>query len=180
MDLLADQRRDEEFTDFVRARGASLLQTATYLCANADQAQDLVQVTFTKTYLAWPAARRTEPYAYARRVLVNSNIDRWRRRRWRERADSDVASHPDAPRVKDPAGQVVERALLLAALSELTRRERVVLVLRFYEDLSERDTASLLGVTAGTIKSTTSRALAKLRLHPDLQPVSEERSHADL
>lgn len=56
MDLLADQRRDEEFTDFVRARGASLLHTATYLCANADQAQDLVQVTLTKTYLAWPSA----------------------------------------------------------------------------------------------------------------------------
>lgn len=86
---------------------------------------------------------------------------------------------PTHRRSRNPAGQVVDRAALLTALSELTARERTVLVLRFYEDLSERDTAGLLQVTVGTIKSTTSRALAKLRLHPDLQPVNEERSHAD-
>lgn len=179
MDLLTDRRRDAEFTDFVRARGASLLQTATYLCADAHQAQDLVQVTLTKTYLAWPSARRPEPYAYARRILVNSNIDRWRRRRWREHPDGDVASHSSAPVVDDATGQIVDRGMLTAALTVLTTRERTVLVLRFYEDLSERDTAGLLQVNVGTIKSTTSRALAKLRLHPDLQPANQEPSHAN-
>ncbi len=75
MDLLNERRRDAEFTDFVQARGAALLQAATYLCADEHQAQDLVQMTLIKTYLAWPSARRADPYAYARRILVNNNID---------------------------------------------------------------------------------------------------------
>lgn len=178
MDLLGSRRRDEEFTAFVHARGAALLQTATYLCADVQEAQDLVQVTLTKTYLAWPSVRSAEPYGYARRVLVNSNVDRWRRRRWREQPDGDVLVHGNAPWVPNQTGQVEDRALLLAALSALTPRERTVLVLRFYEDLSERDTAALLRVTVGTIKSTASRALAKLRLHPELQPHDQETRHA--
>lgn len=176
MDLLDDATRDEEFTAFVRARSGSLLQTATFLCANADQAQDLLQVTLTKIYLAWPAARRADPYAYTRRVLVNSNIDRWRRRRWREQPHGDQGLHRDAPLPTDPHQQVVDRAVLLTALEALTARERAVVVLRFYEDLSERETAEVLQVSVGTIKSTTSRALVKLRLHPDL--TLKEPSHA--
>lgn len=80
---------------------------------------------------------------------------------------------------EDATGRVLDRGMLTAALSVLTHRERTVLVLRFYEDLSERDTADLLQVTVGTIKSTTSRALTKLRLHPDLHPADQEPSHAD-
>lgn len=95
MDPLAERRRDEEFTVFVQTHGPALLRTARYLCADVQLAEDLVQVTLTKTFLAWRAARRGEPYLYARRVLVNSNIDRWRRRRWREQSTDDIDSAGD-------------------------------------------------------------------------------------
>lgn len=136
-----------------------------------------MQVALTKTYVAWSTAHRKDPYAYARRVLVNSNIDRWRRRRWREAPADDAAPH--AVRLTpDLADQVGDRQLLVAALLALTPRERAVLVLRFFEDLSERDTAQALGVGVGTVKSTSSRALAKLRLHPSLRQDDKEISRA--
>lgn len=175
--MLDDERRDAEFTAFVHAQGTSLSRAAYYLCGDEHRAQDLVQVALTKTYVAWSTARRTNPYSYARRVLVNSNIDSWRRRRWREAPADDLAVHP-GPSVPDLTGQVADRQLLVAALLALTPRERAVLVLRFYEDLSERDTAQVLDVGVGTVKSTSSRALAKLRLHPFLHPDHQEISRA--
>lgn len=179
MDLLRDDRRDAEFTAFVQSRGTSLSRAAFYLCGDVHKAQDLVQIALTKTYVAWPTARRMDTYAYARRVLVNSNIDSWRRRRWRETpaidADADVVPAPPAP---DLIGRVADRQMLVAALLTLTRRERAVLTLRFFEDLSERDTARALNVGVGTVKSTSSRALAKLRLHSFLHHDDQEISHA--
>lgn len=177
MDLLGDDRRDAEFTAFVQSKGASLSRAAYYLCGDVHRAQDLVQVALTKTYVAWSTARRRDPYAYARRVLVNSNVDSWRRRRWREAPGGDAAIHtgPSAP---DLTSQVADRQLLVAALLALTPRERAVLVLRFFEDLSERDTAQALNVGVGTVKSTSSRALAKLRLHPALHHDDQEISRA--
>lgn len=177
MDLLGDDRRDAEFTAFVRSRGAFLSRAAYYLCGDVHRAQDLVQVALTKTYVAWSTARRTDPYAYARRVLVNSNIDTWRRRRWRETSSNDAAMDT-GPATPDLTSQVADRQLLVAALLALTPRERAVLVLRFFEDLSERDTARALNVGVGTVKSTSSRALAKLRLHPSLHHDDQEISRA--
>lgn len=173
VNILSDHRRDAEFTAFVEASGAALSRAAFYLCGDADKAQDLVQVALTKTYVGWPAARRTDPYAYARRVLVNSNIDNWRRRRWREVSGADAELHA-GPTAPDAIGQIADRQTLVAALLSLSLRERAVLVLRFFEDLSERDTAQVLGVGIGTVKSTTSRALAKLRLHPLLHQDDQE------
>lgn len=153
--------------------GASLAKAAFYLCGDADAAQDLVQVALTKTYVAWPTARHSNPYAYARRVLVNSNIDTWRRRRWREVSKQEVVHSAD-PVEPDVISQVAERQALIAALLSLTHRERTVVVLRFFEDMSERDTAQVLGIGVGTVKSTGSRALAKLRLHPSLNHYDQE------
>ena len=173
--MLRDDMRDAEFTAFVQRSGASLSRAAYYLCGDVHRAQDLVQVALTKTYVAWPAARRADPYAYARRVLVNSNIDSWRRRRWREAPAGD-AGMPAGPSAPDLTGQVADRQLLLAALRALTPRERAVVVLRFFEDLSERDTAHVLDVGVGTVKSTSSRALAKLRLEPSLHHDNQEEN----
>ena len=167
MDLFSGGKRDEEFTAFVTSHGASLSRTAYFLCGDVHSAQDLVQVALTKTYVAWPAARRGDPLAYARRVMVNSNIDTWRARRWRESSTADVADE-DSSVPPDFTEQVGDRSSLVTALLTLTFRERSVLVLRFFEDLSERDTARALNVGGGTVKSTSSRALAKLRLHPFL------------
>ena len=148
----------EGFTEFVLARQAALLRTAYLLTGHAQDAEDLVQTTLVKIVPQW---RRIadDPEAYVRRVLVNENVSRWRRRRWREHA-TDVLpeglSH-------DP-----DRAELLAvreALRTLAPRQRAVLVLRYYEELTEAETADVLGVSVGTVKSQTSRALATLRTH---------------
>lgn len=177
MDLLGDDKRDAEFTAFVQSNGASLSRAAYYLCGDEHRAQDLVQVALTKTYVAWSTARRSDPYAYARRVLVNSNIDSWRRRRWRE-ASADDAGSQAVQEAPDLTVQVGDRQILVAALRTLTPRERAVLVLRFFEDVSERDTAQALGVSVGTVKSTSSRALAKLRSHPSFHHDDQETSRA--
>jgi len=169
--------RDEEFTAFVRERGQELLRVAGYLTADSGVAEDLLQVALIKSYVAWPAARQRDPYAYTRRVLVTSNIDRWRRRRWREQPSGDLDASAGAPVIADGAQAVVDRDALMTALGRLTPRERSVVVLRYCEDLSERDVADLLNVGAGTIKSTASRALSKLRLDPTVIHPLEESSY---
>jgi RNA polymerase sigma-70 factor (sigma-E family) len=161
-------RRDAEFTEFVNARGDDLLRAAHALTGQRQLAEDLVQVSLIKTYIAWSSATRHDAYAYARRVLVTTNIDMWRRRRWRETSSADPA-HDDRPAVSgDQTERVAEVDAVMAALGQLAPRERTVLVLRYGEDLSERDVADLLNVTVGTVKATASRALAKLRVDPSL------------
>lgn len=146
---------------------SGLARTAWLLTGDREQARDLVQTALTRTYAAWGRVRREDAHAYARRVLVNAHTD-WRRRRpWRE--------HPTAIDVEPPARPgpggadlVDERAALVAALRTLARRERAVVVLRYYADLSEAETADALGISRGAVKSLASRALAKLRVCPEL------------
>jgi RNA polymerase sigma-70 factor (sigma-E family) len=160
---MSSARDGREFSAFARDQGPRLLRAAEYLTNDPHNAQDLVQVSLTKVYLAWAAARRGDTYAYARRVLVNCHTDTWRRRRWRE---SLVAEPPDvalAPDGSDPARWIVDRDALVRDLALLTDRERAIVVLRYCEDMSVRDVADALNVSPGTVKSTASRALAKLR-----------------
>jgi RNA polymerase sigma-70 factor (sigma-E family) len=173
-------RRDAEFTSFVETYGGALLRTARLLTGDRWQADDLVQVALTKTYLAWPAARGRVPYAYARRVLVTSHTDLWRRRRWRERSTepAELPTRAAAPGT-DPAEAVAGHDAVVRALAGLTLSERAVLVLRFCEDLSERETARLLQISVGTVKSTSSRALAKLRAGRIDLPGTEEAACVD-
>lgn len=178
--MTGGRRRDEEFTVFVRARGRELLRAAEFLTTDRHLAEDLLQVALTKTYMAWPAAARGDPYTYARRVLVTSSIDMWRRRRWREQPVPDPSAARPAPRQLDASHQVLERDELLTALDALTVRERSVVVLRYCEDLSERDVAAILSVSTGTVKSTASRALAKLRLDPTVGYPKEEPADAPI
>jgi RNA polymerase sigma-70 factor (ECF subfamily) len=151
---------ERQFRDFVAARSTALLRTAYLLSGDWGAAEDLLQVSLTKTYLAWRRLDRIEAVEpYARRVLVNTATSWWRRR-WHGERPTEVL--PERA-VSDGLDARLERDALWAHVRELPARQRAVLVLRFYEDLSEMDTATLLGVSVGTVKSQCSRALATLR-----------------
>jgi RNA polymerase sigma-70 factor (ECF subfamily) len=153
---------DEEFREFVAARSAALLRTAYLLGGDWATAEDLLQIALTKTYLAWRRLGRIEAVEpYARRVLVTSATSWWRRR-WHGERPTEVL--PERA-IDDDLDRRLERDLLWRAVLTLPARQRAVLVLRFYEDLSEVDTAALLGVAVGTVKSQCARALAALRKH---------------
>jgi len=154
---------DEEqaaFSAFVRARSPALLRTAYLLTGDAMLAEDLLQTALVKTLLAWQRIRdRDQVDAYVRRVMVNTQVTWWRRR-WR--LELPAASLADRP-VADASAEVDERDRLRRALAKLPVRQRTVVVLRYFDDLSEADTAALLGCSVGTVKSQSARALAKLR-----------------
>lgn len=151
--------RDEAgFRSFVETNGAVLLHAARLLTGDHHRGEDLVQTVLTKMYLKWD--RIDAPLAYARRALVTAHIDSTRRRWWGERPTETVpdAAGADATRTAD------ERDELRRMLGELNPRERAVVVLRYYCDQSEQDTAAALGMPVGTVKSTCARALARLRV----------------
>ena len=146
------------FAEFVGARQMALSRTAYLLTGDHHAAQDLVQAALVKTATHWPRVLAGgDPEAYVRRVMINENISSWRRR-----VPRPVATVPDRP-VADEAGRTESRLAVAAALRQLPPRQRAVVVLRFYEDLSEAETASLLGCSVGTVKSQTHDALVRLR-----------------
>ncbi|RQX16421.1 SigE family RNA polymerase sigma factor [Micromonospora ureilytica] len=151
---------EEQFREFVAARSAALLRTAYLLTGDWATAEDLLQTALTKTYLAWKrlgGIEAVEPYA--RRVLVNTSTSWWRRR-WHGERPTEVL--PERAGV-DEIEQQLDRDLLWRHLRELPNRQRAVLVLRYYEDMSEAQTAAMLDISPGTVKSQASRALATLR-----------------
>jgi RNA polymerase sigma-70 factor (sigma-E family) len=159
-----------DFDEFAAAATQPLLRLGWLLTGDADQAQDLAQNTLIRTYGAWHRVRHDDALSYARRIMVNLHTDWLRRRPWREQPRAEL---PDTGSGYDGGhGAVEDRAALIAALQSLTRRERAAIVLRYYVDLSEQETAQTLGVSVGTVKSVCSRALAKLRVSPALR---EER-----
>jgi RNA polymerase sigma-70 factor (sigma-E family) len=158
-----------QFTSYVRAKGPVLLRTARSLTANPCDAEDLLQTALAKTYLAWD---RIDDHAaldgYVRRTLVNTRTSLWRRRRVDEYATDELPEPPVHGRL-DPAEQQAQRDAMLRAISRLPARQRAMVVLRYYEDMSEVQTAEALGVSVGTVKSAVSRALGKLREDPELR-----------
>jgi len=168
---LRRDRRRAGFERFVAESSASLLRTAYLVTGDPGQAEDLVQETLLSIARRWPrVATMDSPRAYARRILVNLALD-GSRRRSRQRAELERGASPDgAPPLwwgPDPPagafGRADDRLDLIRALAELAPRQRAVLVLRFLDDLSEAEVASTLGCSVGTVKSTTARALAKMR-----------------
>ncbi|WP_327043667.1 SigE family RNA polymerase sigma factor [Microbispora sp. NBC_01189] len=147
------------FDEFLAARSTALLRTAILVCgASAADAEDMVQSALEKVYRHWPRIRHDNPEAYARRVVVNGAISKARRRRViREIA---FAQPPETP-VESP--DLGLREVLVAELRKLPARMRAVLVLRYWEDLSEAETAALLGCSVGTVKSQAARGLARVR-----------------
>jgi RNA polymerase sigma-70 factor (sigma-E family) len=149
-----------------QAEGTSLArgdEAAYLLTGDRHAAEDATQAALVRTYAAWSRVRRDNAFAYARRVLVNYVTDRWRRR-LREYATDEL---PEQPSSTDLAEEVALRQWLIGALASLTPRERAVIIMRYFFDLSEAAVADDLGVTLGTVKSTSSRALAKLRIGAD-------------
>jgi RNA polymerase sigma-70 factor (ECF subfamily) len=152
--------REEDFREFVALRSKALLRTAYLLAGDWATAEDLLQIALTKTFLAWKRLGHIEAVEpYARRVLVNTSTSWWRRR-WHGERPTEVLPEGAAP---DQLDQSLERDAMWRHVRALPNRQRAVLVLRYYEDQSEADTARLLGVSVGTVKSQTSRALATLR-----------------
>ena len=166
--MARDPAVELEFREFVTARSAALQRTAFLLAGDWAHAEDLVQVALTKTFLAWRRiADRGAVEAYARRVLVTTATSWWRRR-WHGERPTERLPEPAAG--DDPAAAHADRELVWALVRRLPPRQRAVLVLRYFEDLSEAETARLLGVSTGTVKSQGARALATLRRELDGDP----------
>ena len=161
---------EEAFGLFVAARSRHLLQTAYLLTGDRHRAEDLLQTALTRAYLRWDRIASDDPEGYVRRILANAHIDWWRRKPWREQP-TDVLPETALP---DASGAVEVRDAVLTALAGLPRRQRAVVVLRYYEDLSEAEIAQTLGCSAGTVKSAASRAMARLRDDPGLRAQREE------
>ena len=158
-------RIDADFREFVRTRGRALLQSAYLLTGNLADAEDLVQSALAKTFQAW---NRIEDHkaldGYVRRAIINTHISWWRRRRVDEYPTAEV---PDQP-VADTSGNRELHDTLQRAIDRLPQRMRAAVVLRYFEDMTEAEVADVLGVSQGTVKSTVSRAVAKLRTDSDL------------
>jgi RNA polymerase sigma-70 factor (sigma-E family) len=156
--------RDADFAAYLAARQPSLLRTAYLLTGNRHDAEDLVQTAFAKLYLSWDKVRSQGSMdGYVRRILVNEHNSLWRRA-WkrREHIADDTALHA----LHDPHEDVPDEgvgAALWEVVQTLPRKARAVVVLRYYEELSEAETAAVLGISVGTVKSQASRALAALR-----------------
>ncbi len=156
---------DIAFREYVTSRSGSLLRMAFLLTRNRADAEDLVQAALAKTFQAWDRIEdRGAVDGYVRRAMVNTHISWWRRRRVEEYPTDEI---PDRP-VLDHAGDSEIQDALRRAIERLPQRMRAAVVLRYYEDMSEAEIADVLGVSLGTVKSTVSRAVAKLRIDADL------------
>jgi RNA polymerase sigma-70 factor (sigma-E family) len=160
------------FRDFVAARSAALVRGATLLTGDAATAQDLVQTALMKTWSRWPTVMRQDaPEAYVRRVMVSTFLT-WRRRRWH--GEQPVAILPELADARDEFAVADFRRVVVAALAALPPRQRAVLVLRFFDDLTEAQTADAMGCSVGTVKSQTAKAFGALRGYPQLRGLLEE------
>ncbi|CAN5244955.1 SigE family RNA polymerase sigma factor [soil metagenome] len=151
------------FDDFVAARSTALLRTAYLLTHDHGLAEDLLQTSLTKAWFAWSRISDS-PEAYVRKVLFNTYATWWRRKWNGEQATEELPERG----VDDAADDTGTGIDLWSAMERLPRRQRAVVVLRYFEDLTEPQTAELLGCSVGTVKSQCSKALAKLRIDPAL------------
>jgi RNA polymerase sigma-70 factor (sigma-E family) len=156
-----DAEAREDFRSYVAARSPALMRTAYALTGNRADAEDLLQTALAKTYLNWTRVRDQGALdGYVRQVMVNTRTSWWRRRKVDEHP---VGELPERAVGRDVTADSDLHDALWTALAGLPARQRAMVVLRYYEDLSEAETARVMGVSVGTVKSATSRALAKLR-----------------
>ena len=157
---------DEEFGAFMRGRWPVMVRLAYALSGDPGHAEDIAQAAFARAYAAWGRVSRAgDPDAYVRRIVINENRKRFRKHRVAEDLHGDLADTLAGQRAGQAAGQQgpEERQALLDALNCLGPRQRAVVVLRYWLDLSEAETAAALNCSVGTVKSQASRALATLR-----------------
>jgi RNA polymerase sigma-70 factor (sigma-E family) len=157
---------DEEFREFMLGRWPAMVRLAYGLTGDLGHAEDVAQAAFARAYASWSRVARTgNPEAYVRRIVINENNSRFRRRRVTERL-VDAVPEPAGPRsdnTADVADALGDSEALMRALRRLGPRQRAVVVLRFWMDMSEAETAAALDCSVGTVKSQASRALAALR-----------------
>ena len=163
--MSGDERAAAEFAAWLAPREVQLRRAARLYLSDPRDAEDLLQTALEKTYAAWD--RIDEPQArdaYVRRTMFTTRTSWWRRRRLAEHPSGDLPDHPAEGAAES---RLADRDALVRALDGLTRRQRALLVLRYYEDRSEADVAQVLGISVGAVKSGTSRALAGLRERSD-------------
>ncbi|MCW2843766.1 MAG: SigE family polymerase sigma factor [Nocardioides sp.] len=169
------QRDKAEFAEFVAGRSAALQRAAYLMVGDVTLAQDLVQEALTKTYVAWPRLRdKANAEAYTRKAITTTAISWFRRKRWSLERSTESPPDQGTPGHDD---SVTQSAWLWDALLDLPVRQRAAVVLRYYEDLTEAQTAEAMGCAVGTVKSQVSAALMKLRERlgddPDLLPLND-------
>jgi RNA polymerase sigma-70 factor (sigma-E family) len=153
---------EARFCEFVAARQQALLRTAYLLTSELHSAEDLVQTSLAKAYLAWDRLREPQAAeAYVRKIMVNEHTSWWRRA-WR-RNERSTEELPESPSVKDDPGAFERRDAMWELVQTLPPKQRAAVVLRYYEDMTEMETARVLGCSVGTVKSQTHRALTALR-----------------
>ncbi|MGW7260771.1 SigE family RNA polymerase sigma factor [Streptomyces sp. NPDC054834] len=164
------QARSEDFQDFVVGRWPRLMRTAFLLTGEQHAAEDLVQSTLEQAFVAWRrVGSADDPEAYVRRVMINAHARRHRRRLKEFLAPRDVSGLVrEVPDTGDRITQADDRNTLLAALAQLPVRQRQAVVLRYWEDLTETQTAVAMGCSVGTVKSSAAKGIAKLRAAPGL------------
>ena len=156
---------DQDFADFVAQSSPRLVTIARLMCGDRHLAEDLVQGALARCYLKWGRiSGDQEPFAYVRKAVVNAYLSRLRTRPWLEQSMAE----PEDRAQLDRTSEVDLRLVLHKALATLSPRQKAVIVLRYFEDLTERETAAALGISLGTVKSTTHQALARMRIDPDV------------
>jgi RNA polymerase sigma-70 factor (sigma-E family) len=174
-----DRPAEESFAAFVRGRWGRLVRLAYSLTLDLGRAEDLVQESLAKLWFVWPRVRDGSPEAYVRRTIVNGAISA-SRRKWR--GEEPRWELPDRPEPRSSAADSVdERDWIRRELAALSVLQRAVVVLRYAEDLSERQVADLLGISTGTVKTHAFRGLARLRdaRHPDRSGTASAGPHGD-
>jgi len=162
------------FRDFVAARSPALVRIAWLLTGDEASAHDLVQTALAKTWSRWSRVERHDaPEAYVRRVMLSTYLT-WRRRKWY--GEVPVATVPEQPQPGDAFAAADLRDAVRTALSQLPRRQRAAVVLRYYDDLTEVQTAVALNCSVGTVKSQTAKALAHLRKSAALSGLFDEEA----
>ncbi|WP_198667662.1 SigE family RNA polymerase sigma factor [Glycomyces dulcitolivorans] len=155
--------RDRDFTEWAAAKSRMLLRSAYLLTGNWTTAEDLVQLTLTKTYLAWDKISSAESIdSYTKRILFNTNASWWRKRTNHERP-TDYIRESGSDRGSDFTERGAIRDAMWRHVTALPKRQRAILVLRYYEHRTDAEIAEILGISVGTVKSQSSRALAGMR-----------------
>ena len=161
---LVAMNRDNAFEQYVEVRQAALLRLGYLLTGEQHAAEDLVQTALAKLYLAWHRVERSDNLdAYTRRIMINEHSSWWRRAWRRTETTTDAVPERRSSTIADLGHALAERDDLWSVVHDLPPRQRAAVVLRFYEDMSEQDAATVLGCSVGTVKSQTSRALKTLR-----------------
>ncbi|MDX6237923.1 MAG: hypothetical protein QOG10_2738 [Kribbellaceae bacterium] len=163
-----------EFEEYASARGQDLVRLGFTVSGDYQRAEDLAQIALMQAFRTWRKVRRADdPHNYVRRILINSYLSMTRRRSFTEAPAAELDMDRTVP---DPATGIVNSDDLWRALATLSARERVILVLRYYQDMDDRTIADVLGIKPSTVRATASRALASLRRTRQSHRVDERLS----